>query len=273
MDMWSRIRAFFAPESSAPTVVAEVRPIWQVRPPAGRVVRELPVTLRTIVCLANSRKYGGRCVAGKEYRTGIAGSWIRPVSATQWGEVDPVSMTCADGHAPELLDLLTIPFEGAVPHTYQRENWAIDPTVTWTYAGRLGLEALPALCDDPPQLWVNGHSTAHGINDRIPVEIAERDVTTSLALIQPEWLRLVVSHPNDRQRVEGWFGYRGLSYRLVVTDPVIERRCADRADGRYGIDAKTCYLCVSLGEPYNGFVYKLIAAIIMPSAIHVRGHA
>ena len=41
-------------------------------------------TVKRIVCLANSRKRGGRCVAGKELLAdGRAGGWIRPVSAAR----------------------------------------------------------------------------------------------------------------------------------------------------------------------------------------------
>ncbi len=45
-------------------------------------------TLKRIVCLANSRKYSGRCIAGKELLAdGRPGRWIRPVSARENEEV------------------------------------------------------------------------------------------------------------------------------------------------------------------------------------------
>ncbi|MGH7707024.1 MAG: dual OB domain-containing protein, partial [Vulcanimicrobiaceae bacterium] len=36
--------------------------------------------LKRIVCLANSRKLQGRCVAGRELQKNGPGAWIRPVS-------------------------------------------------------------------------------------------------------------------------------------------------------------------------------------------------
>jgi hypothetical protein len=44
-------------------------------------------TTRRIVCLANSRKMNGRCIAGRELNEGKAGAWIRPVSDRPHHEV------------------------------------------------------------------------------------------------------------------------------------------------------------------------------------------
>ncbi|WP_375233212.1 dual OB domain-containing protein [Pseudomonas syringae] len=41
----------------------------------------MPHTL-DMVCLANSWKHGGRCIAGKIYGGDRSGEWIRPVSPT-----------------------------------------------------------------------------------------------------------------------------------------------------------------------------------------------
>jgi hypothetical protein len=46
----------------------------------------VPVTKR-IICLANSRKLSGRCLAGREFVDGCAGDWIRPVSSREHEEV------------------------------------------------------------------------------------------------------------------------------------------------------------------------------------------
>jgi len=39
---------------------------------------------KKIICLANSRKYGGRCIAGKEIRSR---NWIRPIRDGGNGEL------------------------------------------------------------------------------------------------------------------------------------------------------------------------------------------
>jgi hypothetical protein len=44
-------------------------------------------TVKRILCLANSRKLSGRCLAGKEFGGNDIGTWIRPVGAREHGEV------------------------------------------------------------------------------------------------------------------------------------------------------------------------------------------
>ncbi len=49
-------------------------------------------------------------------------------------------------------------------------------------------------------------------------------------------------------------------YAFWVTAPEYEKQYLAKPDGNY--KAGKCYLTISLGEPYEGFCYKLIAAII-----------
>jgi len=65
---------------------------------------------------------------------------------------------------------------------------------------------------------------------------------------------------NSKRRVQGSFRHDGTEYKLWVTDPAYERAYLAKPDGDY--DIGECFLTVSLGEPYNGACYKLIAAII-----------
>ncbi len=65
---------------------------------------------------------------------------------------------------------------------------------------------------------------------------------------------------NRKRRVQGRFSHAGVDYALWVTDPVYEREYLAKLDGGY--DLGECYLTISLGELYQQFRYKLIAAII-----------
>ena len=50
------------------------------------------------------------------------------------------------------------------------------------------------------------------------------------------------------------------SHCLVVTDPVIERQYLAKPDGEATLEG--CVACLSLGEVFHGYAYKLIASII-----------
>ena len=115
-------------------------------------------------------------------------------------------------------------------------------------------------------LWVNGHSTYNGLNDKIPLSLASES-QNSLRLIYVDLLTLCVFKPgeafgNHKRRVQGRFKYDGTEYRLWVTDPIYERAYLARPDGSYEIGES--FLAVSLGEPYKDECYKLIAAIFQP---------
>ena len=50
---------------------------------------------------------------------------------------------------------------------------------------------------------------------------------------------------------------------MAVTDPVIEARYIQMKPGNYPLAGDRPYLTVSISEPFEGFCYKLIAAVIM----------
>lgn len=222
--------------------------------------------VKRIVCLANSRKLHGRCVAGREWLDGRPGRWIRPVSAREHQEVSEYERQYEDGSDPRVLDIIDVPLlqPSPGPATFQSENWLLDPEYYWEKVGRLSGSDLPLLADPVSPLWIEGHGTYHGLNDKIPLELAD-SVGDSLKLIHVSELQFSVFRPgeafgNSKRRVQGRFRHAGSWYSLWVTDPVYERRYLAKLDGKYSIDE--CFLTVSLGEPYGDAVYKLIASII-----------
>ena len=120
------------------------------------------------------------------------------------------------------------------------------------------------LVDPVAPLWIDGQSTHHGLNDRILLESTD-SVSGSLRLIHVDGLDLKVFNPgeafgNSKRRVQGRFTHAGEEYKLRVTDPTAESAFLAKQDGTYEIGE--CYLTISLGEPFKGSCYKLIAAVI-----------
>jgi hypothetical protein len=60
-------------------------------------------SMRRIVCLANSRKPDGRCVAGKLYAQGKFGAWLRPISARDGEELSEQERQISKGLEPTYL--------------------------------------------------------------------------------------------------------------------------------------------------------------------------
>lgn len=222
---------------------------------------------KTIVCLANSRKISGRCVAGKTFSNGRFGEWIRPVSSRATGEVSEEERQYEDGSDPKLLDVISIPMTRHAPHAYQQENHVIDPGFYWQRTGRVTWNQLQLALDHPAQgIWVNGYSSYSGTNDRIPAEIAQA-LQSSLLLIEPKELTIWVGQPgrdfgNPKRQIRANFQYGGAHYNVGVTDPVISREYFAKQDGNYPL--RQAMLCISLGELFEGYSYKLLAAVITP---------
>jgi hypothetical protein len=227
------------------------------------------MTTKRILCLANSKKLAGRCIAGREVRDVTAGPWIRPVSARPSEEVSENERQYSDGSDPQLLDVIDVPLLQAVPHACQIENWRLDPGYYWSRVRRAGWAELLKFAESPTTLWVNGHSTYHGHHDEIPQAIADA-LPGSLYLIRVDQVTLRVFAPseafgNPKRRVQAQFSYRSVPYRVWVTDPVIERAYLAQADGYYRL-GESC-LTMSLGEPFqkndgSWCRYKLVAAIV-----------
>lgn len=220
-----------------------------------------------IVCLANSKKHGGRCVAGKDLSAGQNRRWIRPVSARPSAEISLDERRYENGQEPHILDIIDIPMIAPVPRVHQAENHMIDDQSYWVRAGSLAWNDLAPLVDSPETLWTNTNdATFHGRYDRI-LQATAAVHHDSLVLIKPEELTIRVLTPgaafnNPKRAVRADFVYRGVNYDLMVTDPVVETLFLARPNGNYAIE-QDVYFCVSLAEAHtDGYCYKLVATII-----------
>lgn len=219
---------------------------------------------KRIICLANSRKLSGRCIAGREILDGQPGNWIRPISDREHQEVSEHERSYVNGADPKVLDIIRLSLVGPRPHEYQQENWLLDRNHYWVNEGRANWSFLQSCTEPNGPLWLNTSSTFHGKNDRIELNQAIA-LPNSLRMISVEKVSLQIFAPgasfgNSKRRVQAHFMLNGEEYKLRITDPIYERRYLAKSDGTYQLGE--CCLTVSLGEPYNGYTYKLIAALI-----------
>lgn len=186
------------------------------------------------------------------------------MSARPGGEVSEYERQYEDGSDPKVLDIVNVPVLKPLPEEWQTENWLLDSECYWEKEGTYSRVDLPRLEDPAASLWIDGHNTWNGVNDKIPLELM-KSVSGSLRLIHVEGIKLKVFSPgeafgNSKRRVRGRFSHARKYYALWVTDPRYEREYLAKPDGDYEIGK--CYLTISLGEPYKDACYKLIAAII-----------
>jgi hypothetical protein len=85
-----------------------------------------------ILCLANSLKYGDRCIAGIELATG---KWVRPMSDLKDGRIT-AAMRLVDGVEPAPLDVLEIPLRDGDESGSILENRSLLPGA-WKRVGRV----------------------------------------------------------------------------------------------------------------------------------------
>lgn len=154
---------------------------------------------------------------------------------------------------PQLLDIVKIPFDVSKPLSYQPENILIS-SGRWEKTGVFPKNRLSELCDKPESIWFNEKD----YNDRIQVEYFEKNKTeSSLLLIQPSSLKIL-----QDTKARAVFEYNKVKYDLAITDPIIKDEFNKKNKDECDINVRDVYLCVSLGEPFHEFCYKLVAGII-----------
>jgi hypothetical protein len=230
-------------------------------------VNEMPNYNKTILCLANSRKTSGRCIAGREIENGKLGPWIRPVSARENAELSEEDRRFEDGTDPRVLDIIRIPMIEPKPHAFQLENHLIDADYYWSLEGRGTWKQVRAAVDGAGEpLWNNMSSSYSGVRDRVAEDQAIPG-DGSLRLIEVNDLEVSVviegaEFGNGKRKVRGGFTHGGVHHYLSITDPPLERQYLKGQNGVFPVGK--ALLCVSLSEPFNGWAYKLIAAVIAP---------
>ena len=222
----------------------------------------------TIVCLANSRKPGGTCVAGKEFADGKFGGWVRPISSQPSEALSPSDRFYKGGGDPQLLDLIHIRMTEPRPEGFQTENHLIDSKQYWSKTGRATWKEIGKAVDETKgQLWSNESSTTYGTHDRVLAETA-KGLKNSLLLVRPSGLVMQVKveggqFGKPRKKVRARFKCGDHQYCLSVTDAIAEALYMSKENGDYSIEE--ALLCVSLATfDEDGNAYKLVAGVILP---------
>lgn len=220
---------------------------------------------KTIICLANSFRRGGSCIAGVEVSDGLIGGWIRPISHREDQAINPLEQTYPDNTRVAVLDVVQIEFDEPRPEGHQTENWLITNGVRWTRVGQATPDQLDGvvLPADTP-LWRPAQSTYNGVNDQIRAPVAQR-FDSSLALIQPASATVeVIFNPfGDKNEVWVSFTWAGRRHKIKLTDPVYFAHFNTKAGDSQTIENPM--LCISLAHVWeqSGMASKLVAGLIM----------
>jgi hypothetical protein len=211
-----------------------------------------------VVCLANSFKEGGRCLAGividannnPVFENGRR-KWIRPVCNTAHGEIH----TDLVSHI-NLLDIIEIEITGQAKKGYQSENvWFDEKSIK--VAGTFPKEHLNKFCEDRPTLFGNRGKAVSEENIG--------NLTYSLLFAKTNQFEVIAKtyeDTPDKKQVRLVFTYNSSQYDFPITDPDFLKKYRAKPDFINGV--KEIFLTTSLGISWQNWYYKLVAGIIFP---------
>jgi len=215
---------------------------------------------KVIICLAASKKPGGRCIAGKDVSD--KKSWVRPIGDGEEDGIDNQQSRYSDGKLAQVLDIIEIPILKSCPKQHQKENFLVDRK-EWKKQGSFKRQDLKSLLDNPPSLWHDSDSSYYGTNDRIHASQAGT-ISTSLYLIEAQCKIIVKTEGKEfndpKKKIRCSFKYKNTDFVLPVTDPMVEQEYKMKPEKEYDLGQK--YICVSLGLEYEKYLYLFVATII-----------
>lgn len=209
------------------------------------------MTIKTIIIFANSVKHGKHCVAGKDISTN---QWVRPVASQTGAELSKENTLISNpyGNFPvKPLQKVEITFQSHTPLINQPENWLINKSEKWIQNYKINDSEIVNYLDIPENLWGNTDRVA--FND---IQTRKIVIQQSLYLVHVSNLHLY-KNTNNKRRAN--FIYNTLNYDLAVTDRNFDNLTSN-GESLY----PKAYLCVSLGEVFNDYCYKIVAWIYIP---------
>ena len=214
------------------------------------------------ICLANSYKHGGRCVAGIEAVPQSDGSldivrhgdgrprWIRPVSMSANGEIpNHLAESFKVFSLVKLTDVEPCP-DKAHSEDVHCSRMEICP---------FELSPTKAFLD---QLIDTRHQAVFYYRGKaIPATMIDR-LDYSLMLIHPENVSAYCDEERESSKYRMKFTYFGANYDFPITDPVFLEQF--KKNPEIYSDLNGVYLVLSLGLEFEGFHFKLVAAVVFP---------
>lgn len=219
------------------------------------------------ICLANSYKHGGRCIAGVEVVPQSNGRldivrhddgrprWIRPVSMSANGEIP--------NHLAEsfkIFSLVKLSDVEPCPDKAHSEDVHCSRMEICPFELSLNTDFLDQLIDTRHQAIFYYRGKA------IPATIIDR-LDYSLMLIHPEHACAYCDEERENSKYRMKFTYYGTNYDFSITDPVFLEQFKKSPDN-YS-DLNSVYLVLSLGLEFEGFHFKLVATVVIPSDLDV----
>jgi len=205
-----------------------------------------------VLILANSRKLGGRCVAGIDLDSR---KWVRPVARSGHGELSKQDCLISDNGTlrdVEVLDVISVPIGKPIDALGQPENcvllsdaWSLKRKISINQAGQV----LDPVCDDDTALLC-------GIGRSVSMELVRGGLVkkslTLIKVLKPDF------YIDESKKLRCRFIHSDNDYDLPITDDSQWVKTAKSDPVLFSVG--NWYFTISLGEPFKGQMWKLIAA-------------
>ena len=215
------------------------------------------------ICLANSYKRGGRCIAGVEIVSDNNGGWkpvrnddgrpqwIRPIAKTTYGEIPNfVAERIELLSVVKLSDVVPCPEQVHVENVYYSHIEQCDYNISQESS------IMNQLLDSKHQ------SIFHNRGRAVSAEMLV-GINYSLMLIHPDKAGAYRDENREKSKNRMKFTYYGVEYDFPITDPSFLEEFK-REPERYN-DIPDVYLALSLGLEFEGWHHKLVAGVIIPT--------
>ena len=212
---------------------------------------------KTILVLANSKKKGGRCVAGlvitsaggDEYNLG---EWIRPIDPEQDEGTIPDHRIVVGMRLLKPLDCVKIRFTGPANDPFHPEDFKIDTSQKWERDGTMSKAVFDCLPDESEDLW--GASTASSR------KVVPKEGVRTLCLVKPKGTCYVTAYREDtpwgvKHRRFLYITHEGALHKFNVDDPYFseQHNLSPQAVGdkevRVNLDPSRTVIITSLTKP------------------------